>query len=239
MGALGIAARHRAQFMQAQRGRAMGAAMKRILPALALIPLAAAAQAQGPIATAERGAYVCARAPELVPRQQRVGIDRSSRLPPFGVGCRPHDREMQVRRFSVGITAGAHRAEALAATYPLPFLQARRISVEMGVIMDRPPIGRADVDRVAAGIRLEQSSDRPRRGSDYRRASRRHDVERFVQPRAAAAIIAEGIAELVGADAENRDDQRGPLAAVEWLDGDRFPGLGLGRPGNRLPGGRR
>ena len=45
--------------MQAQRGRAMGAAMKRILPALALIPLAAAAQAQGPIATAERGAYVC------------------------------------------------------------------------------------------------------------------------------------------------------------------------------------
>lgn len=33
--------------------------MKRILPALALIPLAAAAQAQGPIATAQRGAYLC------------------------------------------------------------------------------------------------------------------------------------------------------------------------------------
>jgi hypothetical protein len=37
----------------------MGQAMKRILPALVLIPVAAAAQAQGPIATAERGAYVC------------------------------------------------------------------------------------------------------------------------------------------------------------------------------------
>jgi hypothetical protein len=33
--------------------------MKRILSALALIPVASAAQAQGPIATAERGAYVC------------------------------------------------------------------------------------------------------------------------------------------------------------------------------------
>ena len=45
--------------MQAQRGRAMGAAMKRVLLPLALVPFAAAAQAQGPIATAERGAYVC------------------------------------------------------------------------------------------------------------------------------------------------------------------------------------
>lgn len=36
----------------------MGPAMKRILPALALIP-AAAVQAQGPIGTAERGAYIC------------------------------------------------------------------------------------------------------------------------------------------------------------------------------------
>lgn len=33
--------------------------MKRILGGLALIPVAAAAHAQGPIATAERGAYVC------------------------------------------------------------------------------------------------------------------------------------------------------------------------------------
>ncbi|MXP40843.1 elongation factor P [Altererythrobacter soli] len=33
--------------------------MKRILSALALIPVASAAQAQGPIATAQRGAYVC------------------------------------------------------------------------------------------------------------------------------------------------------------------------------------
>ena len=45
--------------MQAQRCRAMGAAMKRVLLPLALVPFAAAAQAQGPIATAERGAYVC------------------------------------------------------------------------------------------------------------------------------------------------------------------------------------
>lgn len=45
--------------MQAQRGRAMGAAMRRTILGLALIPVAAAAQAQGPIATAERGAYVC------------------------------------------------------------------------------------------------------------------------------------------------------------------------------------
>lgn len=33
--------------------------MKRTLAALALVPVAAAAQAQGPIATAERGSYVC------------------------------------------------------------------------------------------------------------------------------------------------------------------------------------
>jgi hypothetical protein len=37
----------------------MGRIMKRIALAIALISVATAAQAQGPIATAERGAYVC------------------------------------------------------------------------------------------------------------------------------------------------------------------------------------
>ena len=75
------------------------------------------------------------------------------------------DREMEVRAGRIGVAGAPDRTELVAPLHRLPFLQPRRISVEMGVIIDPAPVVRADIGRYpAAALAEEQLFDPPRRG---------------------------------------------------------------------------
>ena len=69
------------------------------------------------------------------------------------------------------------------------FAQARRIALEVGVIIDPAPVGRADIGGdPAAALAVEQFLDRAVGGRDHRRSARRHDVDRVVDPAARARL---------------------------------------------------
>src|SRR5436189_4660077 len=121
------------------------------------------------------------------PGKQWVGIDRSP-LPP-AVG-RPHavDREMEVRARGIRVAGAPDRSDRIAAAHSLALVEARRIGVEMGVIIAPLPIGRADVDGDPAAAATEEQFLHDAVGRrDDRRAARGHDVDRVVDPGAARA----------------------------------------------------
>jgi hypothetical protein len=121
-----IAPRHREQFMEAQRSRAMGAHMPRpFLFAALLLSAPSTAFAQGPIDTIVRGRYVCempgdAAGQAGIPQPNRnFTVESSSRYSaPQGAGVylRRGDR--------VDLTSGPRRGESYLVIRP-GFLRER------------------------------------------------------------------------------------------------------------------
>ena len=64
---------------------------------------------------------------------------------------------MEMRPCRAGIAGAADVADRVAALHLLPFVQARRIAVKMGIIIDPAPVGRADIGGDAAAALLKNS----------------------------------------------------------------------------------
>jgi len=117
---------------------------------------------------------------------------------------------------ALAVAGGADVADHLPAPQHLVFGDARRIPLQMGVVVG---VGALRVELVqgdAAALAREQFFDAAVGHRQHGRARRRHDVDGIVHA-AAAARIGEGVAQLLRADAADRNQQ-----ASRW----RGPGVG-------------
>src|SRR5688572_24882234 len=136
----------------------------------------------------------------LLSGKQREGVDRAA-LVPFLARLHAVDGEMEVRSARIGVAGVADAADRLSALDLLALGEARRIALQMGVIIDPALVGRADVERdPAAALREEQFLDRSVGRGDHRRSFRSHDVDRVMNPGAAGPRLGVGVAELLGLD---------------------------------------
>ena len=105
---------------------------------------------------------------------------------------------MEVRPGGVGVAGMADAADQLPALHLLALGEARRIALQMRVIIDPAPVGRADVDGdPAAALRRNSFSTVPSAAASTGVPSGAMMSIASWTPRAARPRLGEGVGELV------------------------------------------